>query len=58
MAPDCDRLCLLGGLAKGYEMHLRPRFRRLVKAPLGDALEGALALAVRHFHKPEARRHG
>jgi glucosamine kinase len=58
MATDCDRLCLLGGLAKGYEMHLGPRFRRLNKAPLGDALEGALGLAVRHFHAAEARRHG
>jgi glucosamine kinase len=58
MSPTCDRLCLLGGLAKGYEPHLGPRFRRLIKAPLGDALDGALALAVRRFHPEEARRHG
>ena len=58
MAPDCNRLCLLGGLAKGYEAHLGPRFRKLVKAPLGDALQGALGLAMQRFRVEEARRHG
>jgi glucosamine kinase len=57
MPPACDRLCLLGGLAKGYEAHLGAPFRRLVKAPLGDALQGALALAMRHFRGTEARAH-
>lgn len=46
---DCDRLCLLGGLARRYEMRLGERFRRLVTPPLGDALEGALALALERF---------
>jgi glucosamine kinase len=57
MPPTCDRLCLLGGLAKGYELHLGPRFRKLVKEPLGDALEGALGLAMRRFRAKE-RHHG
>lgn len=58
MPPACDRLCLLGGLAKSYEPHLGPRFRRVVKTPLGDALDGALALAVQRFRLEETRRHG
>lgn len=58
MPPDCDRLCLLGGLARLYEPFLGPRFRKLVKEPRGDALQGALGLALQRFHGAEARRHG
>jgi glucosamine kinase len=56
--PDCDRLCLLGGLAKRYEARLGPGYRNLVKEPLGDALQGALELALERFRAPEALRHG
>ena len=58
MPPDCGRLCLLGGLARLYEPFLGPRFRKLVKEPRGDALEGALGLALQRFHGTEARSHG
>jgi glucosamine kinase len=58
MPPGCDRLCLLGGLAKRYETRLGPRYRKLVKEPLGNALQGALSLAMQHFHASETRRHG
>jgi glucosamine kinase len=58
MPPACDRLCLLGGLAKLYEPRLGPNYRKRVKEPLGDALQGALGLALQRFHGTEARRHG
>jgi glucosamine kinase len=58
MPPDCDRLCLLGGLARLYQPFLGPRFRNLVKEPSGDALQGALGLALQRFRRTEARAHG
>jgi glucosamine kinase len=58
MPPACDRLCLLGGLAKRYEARLGPGYRNLVKEPLGDALQGALELALERFRAPEALHHG
>jgi glucosamine kinase len=58
MPQDCDRLCLLGGLARLYQPFLGPRFRKLVKEPFGDALQGALGLALQRFRRTEARAHG
>jgi glucosamine kinase len=57
MPPDCDRLCLLGGLARLYQPFLGPRFRKLVKEPFGDALQGALGLALQRFRRTEVRAH-
>ena len=48
MEPDTDRLCLLGGLAGMYSRHLAERYRAILSAPLGDALQGAVAMAVAH----------
>jgi glucosamine kinase len=58
MAPDCSRLCLLGGLAHKYESRLSERYRALVREPLGDALQGAVALAVSRFSARETARDG
>ncbi len=44
-----DTLCLLGGLAPLYEPRLSARYRALLKAPLDDALGGAVRMAVRIF---------
>lgn len=43
------RLCLLGGLGAAYEPWLRDEHRALVVKPAGDALQGAVDLAIRHF---------
>ena len=49
MTPDCDRLCLLGGLAHRYRAMLPDRLRKIVHDPLGDGLDGALFLARSRF---------
>ncbi len=48
---------LLGGLAPVYAPQLPERYRRLVRAPLGDALDGAVALARQQFRclEPEGK---
>lgn len=53
-----ERLCLLGGLAPFYEKRLRQRYGGILRKPLGDALDGALALAKESFPPAEGRRHG
>ncbi|TAN12650.1 MAG: N-acetylglucosamine kinase [Rhizobiaceae bacterium] len=45
----CERICLLGGLAPLYAKRLESRFQHLLKPPLADALQGALALARKAF---------
>lgn len=56
---DDAPLCLLGGLAPLYASRLSERYRRLVRAPLGDALSGAVRMAVRAFAEPAREgRHG
>lgn len=50
---DIDRLCLVGGLASTYVQRLDEPYRRLLKPALGDALQGAIALAVQHADTPE-----
>lgn len=54
---DDAPLCLLGGLAPLYAPRLSPRYQALLKAPLDDALGGAVQMAVRLFAKgPGATR--
>ncbi len=48
LAEDIDRLCLLGGLASTYAQRLDANYRRLLKPALGDALQGAIQLALEH----------
>ena len=43
------KLCLLGGLGASYEPWLSEAHRALVVKPEGDALQGAVDLAVRRF---------
>jgi glucosamine kinase len=52
-----DPLCLLGGLGPLYAPRLAQRYRELLKAPLDDALGGAVRIAARLFgENPEAAR--
>ncbi|RWK06764.1 N-acetylglucosamine kinase [Mesorhizobium sp.] len=46
---DGAPLCLLGGLAPFYAPRLSARYQALLKAPLDDALGGAVQMAVRIF---------
>ena len=46
---NCERICLLGGLAPLYSKRLQSRFQPLLKPPRADALQGALALARKSF---------
>lgn len=48
MSPGTDRVCLLGGLAPTYSARIGERYRRVLKAPLGDALQGAVTMAAAH----------
>lgn len=54
---NCERICLLGGLAPLYTKRLDSRFRHLLKPPRADALQGALALARKSF-APSAKSSG
>lgn len=54
MPPGCERLCLLGGLAPRYRDRLGARYRALLREPLGDGLEGAVAMARQSFGRREA----
>ncbi|MBM2710725.1 N-acetylglucosamine kinase [Mesorhizobium caraganae] len=49
-------LCLLGGLAPLYAPRLSQRYQALLKAPLDDALGGAVQMAARIFAKAGAAR--
>lgn len=49
VADGADRIALLGGLAPLYPPYLAERHRLLLVTPAGNALAGAVALAVRHF---------
>ena len=46
---DDAPLCLLGGLAPLYAPRLSRRYRALLREPLGDALSGAVRMALRAF---------
>ena len=45
MARQSGKLALMGGLAQPIEPYLPESLRRVLTAPQGDALSGALALA-------------
>ena len=45
--PECPSICVLGGLAGAYEPWLSDRYRSLLAKPKGDALQGAVELAVK-----------
>lgn len=47
--PDGPRIVLMGGLAPLYARHLPPVLRGRLSEPQGDALDGAVRLAVRTF---------
>lgn len=55
---DDAPLCLLGGLAPLYAPRLSARYRTLLREPLGDALSGAVQMAVRAFAKPREAANG
>ena len=46
---NTTRLCLLGGLGRRYRDLLSQRFVRLLAEPQGSAVDGAIALARKHF---------
>jgi glucosamine kinase len=46
MPAGCDRICLLGGLAPLFAPRLAERYRAILRAPSGDALSGALDMAL------------
>ncbi len=48
MVSSTQRICLLGGLAAAYAGRLGERYRTLLTPPLGDALSGAVMMAVEH----------
>lgn len=47
--PVCNRLCMLGGLGPLYARRLSERFQSRLREPLGDALDGAVRLAVQLY---------
>ncbi|MDA4844569.1 BadF/BadG/BcrA/BcrD ATPase family protein [Hoeflea poritis] len=49
LAMSEPRLCLLGGLAAPFEPWLRPEHRACVTTAKGDALDGAVSLAIERF---------
>lgn len=51
-------LCLLGGLAPLYAPLLSQRYRLLLREPLGDALTGAVQMAMRAFASSSEAAHG
>ncbi|KXF76432.1 N-acetylglucosamine kinase [Paramesorhizobium deserti] len=57
MPPKQDTLCLIGGLGPLYAPRLSPRYRSRLRPPIGDALSGAVRLAVGLFAHAEAN-HG
>lgn len=54
MPTGCERLCLLGGLAGRYRDSLGARYRAALRDPIGNALDGAVALARQRFRRTEA----
>ncbi|YBV96628.1 N-acetylglucosamine kinase [Phyllobacteriaceae bacterium JZ32] len=57
MPPGQERLCLIGGLGPLYAPRLSPKYRSRLQLPMGDALSGAVRLAVGLFAHVEAN-HG
>lgn len=57
MPPEQEKLCLIGGLGPLYAPRLSPKYRSRLQLPMGDALSGAVRLAVELFAHAEAN-HG
>jgi glucosamine kinase len=53
--PECPRICLLGGLAEAYRPWLAQAHQALIADPKGDALQGAISLAVELAFEGERR---
>ena len=49
LPPDGHALCLMGGLGQAYQPLLADRHRRLLRAPRGSALDGAVMMAIQRF---------
>ncbi len=49
--PECEALCLLGGLSGLYANRIGERFRAILKRPEADALVGAVQLATLKFSR-------
>jgi glucosamine kinase len=49
VARGTQKICLLGGLGPLYSSRIAPRHQNLMALPMGDALTGAVALAVSRF---------
>ncbi len=54
--PGCETLCLMGGLAPFYRDRIAPRFREMLREPIGDALAGAARLAAMTFADDRGRQ--
>ena len=55
LAPNRLGLCMLGGLGQKFAPLLNSRIRSRLRRPRGDALDGAIALARKHF-PPEGNK--
>jgi N-acetylglucosamine kinase-like BadF-type ATPase len=44
---------MLGGLGKLYANLINSNLKKRIQPPMGDALSGAAALAIKHFSKLE-----
>jgi glucosamine kinase len=53
--PECEALCLLGGLAPLYAPLIDAKFRAILKAARADALTGAIELGLREFARSTAK---
>jgi len=51
LSGEADRLCLLGGLGSLYRPWLATHHQRRVSPPAGDALSGAVGLAIQRFSR-------
>ncbi|WP_028746331.1 N-acetylglucosamine kinase [Rhizobium mesoamericanum] len=49
--PECDAICLLGGLAQAYRPWLSERHAALLRKPKGDVLQGAIDLAIKFLRE-------
>jgi glucosamine kinase len=53
--PECEALCLLGGLAPFYAPRIDAKFRAILRAARADALTGAIELGLHEFARSTAK---
>lgn len=53
LVDQSQKFCMLGGLGKLYADLINSNLRKRIKPPMGDALSGAAALALRNFSDVE-----